>query len=165
MRQFVQDSRPKFKIVRNQQNYGKLTEVLTRSFAFKRITANSPNAATSPSNSAQELVNSERLAERLADSAQLIAHFIWKDLKSDNPTANLVNQMQAFEKTLLPDLDQAKFADMFAQTLVYGLFAARMNPGGSPAQFSLGGAAQEIPQTNPFLRRLFHFNSFDLGNA
>lgn len=134
-------------IVRIQKNYRKLDDMLGR---FAQQSTKSVNSA-------------QALAERLADSAQLIAHFIGKDLKSDNPTANLANQMQAFQRTLLPDLDKAKFADMFAQTLVYGLFAARMNHAGDPAQFSLGGAAQEIPQTNPFLRRLFYYNSFDLG--
>ena len=137
----------KGKIVRIRTNYRKLTDMLRR---FAQQSTQSVNSA-------------QALAERLADSAQLIAHFIEKDLKSDNPSANLSNQMRAFQKTLLPDLDNTKFADMFAQTLVYGLFAARMNHAGSPAQFSLGGAAQEIPQTNPFLRRLFYHNSFDLG--
>ena len=135
------------RIIRIQTNYSKLADMLRR-FAQQSI---------------QSVNSAQALAERLADSAQLIAHFIWKDLKSDNPTANLANQMQAFQKTLLPGLDETKFSDMFAQTLVYGLFAARMNHAGNPAQFSLGGAAQEIPQTNPFLRRLFYYNSFDLG--
>ena len=138
----------KGKILRVKTNYRKLTDMLRR---FAQQSTRSVNSA-------------QALAERLADSAQLIAHFIGKDLKSDNPTANLADQMQAFQRTLLPGLDEAKFSDMFAQTLVYGLFAARMNHAGSPAQFSLGGAAQEIPQTNPFLRRLFYYNSFDLGS-
>ncbi len=135
-------------IVRMQANYRNLDDMLRR-FAQQ---------------STKSVKSAQALAERLADSAQLIAHFIVKDLKSDNPSANLANQMQAFQKTLLPGLDETKFADMFAQTLVYGLFAARMNHAGNPAQFSLGGAAQEIPQTNPFLRRLFYYNSFDLGS-
>lgn len=136
------------KITRIPTAYGELTNMLRR---FSQQTTRSVNSA-------------QALAERLADSAQLIAHFIGKDLKSDSPTANLQSQMTAFQKTLLPDLDEAKFSDMFSQTLVYGLFAARMNHAGSTAQFSLGGAAQEIPQTNPFLRRLFYHNSFDLGS-
>lgn len=138
----------KGRLVRVQTNYRKLTDLLRR---FAQESTQSVNSA-------------QALAERLADSAQLIAHFIEKDLNSDNRNANLNNQLQAFQETLLPDLNKAKFADMFAQTLVYGLFAARMNHSSDPAQFSLGGAAQEIPQTNPFLRRLFHHNSFDLGS-
>ena len=109
-------------------------------------------------NSAQEL------AQRLARNTQLIAHFIKKDLKSSAPSPNLENQMAAFANTLIPDLDIVKFADMYAQTLAYGLFAARVNYPGDPAQFSLSGAAEYIPRTNPFLRKLFYFNSFDLGS-
>lgn len=136
-------------IVRIQTNYHKLNDLLRR---FARQSTQSVNSA-------------QALAERLADSAQLIAHFIEKDLNlKSRANKNLKDQKDAFQKTLLPDLDEAKFSDMFAQTLVYGLFAARMNHAGSPAQFSLGGAAQEIPQTNPFLRRLFYYNSFDLGS-
>ncbi len=135
------------KLDRIQKNYSKLTDMLRR-FAQQ----------TTPSvNSAQEL------AERLASNAQLIAHFIEKDLRSGDPTQNLLNQMAAFQKTLLPDLDQAKFADMYAQTLAYGLFASRVNYPGDPAKFSLRGAAEDIPRTNPFLRDLFYHSRFDLG--
>jgi len=58
-------------------------------------------------------------------------------------------------EVLLPDLSVPEFADMFAQTLAYGLFAARYNHHGS-APFQRLGAASEIPKTNPFLRDLFH---------
>ena len=109
-------------------------------------------------NSAQEL------AQRLADNAQLIAHFIEKDLKSSEPTTHLQNQMKAFEKTLLPGLNPARFADMYAQTLAYGLFASRVNYPGDPANFTLRGAAEDIPRTNPFLRDLFYHSRFDLGS-
>ncbi len=72
--------------------------------------------------------------------------------------------MTAFQKTLLPGLDQAKFADMYAQTFAYGLFASRVNYQGDPKEFSLRGAAEDIPRTNPFLRDLFHHSRFDLGS-
>jgi len=48
-----------------------------------------------------------------------------------------------------------QFADMFAQTLAYGLFAARCNHHGPKGSFRRLGAASEIPKTNPFLRQLF----------
>jgi hypothetical protein len=75
--------------------------------------------------------------------------------------------VEAFKRTLLPDLTPEQFADMFAQTLAYGLFAARINhfreaqqqtPPNPPAgggEFRRSEAAREIPKTNPFLRRLF----------
>ena len=43
---------------------------------------------------------------------------------------------------------------MYAQTIVYGLFAARCNHPG-PGPFQRQGAAREIPKTNPFLKKLF----------
>lgn len=61
---------------------------------------------------------------------------------------------EAMQSVLLPGLSVGEFADMFAQTLAYGLFAARCNHKG-PAQFDRLTAAREIPRTNPFLRRLF----------
>ncbi|MCY3832403.1 MAG: N-6 DNA methylase, partial [Chloroflexi bacterium] len=137
----------KGKIVRVQKHYGGLTDMLRR---FAQQTTQSVNSA-------------QELAERLARSAQFIAHFIEKDLKSDTPSANLQNQMAAFQKTLLPDLDIPSFADMYAQTLAYGLFASRVNYPGDPASFSLRGAAEDIPHTNPFLRDLFYHSRFDIG--
>ena len=113
---------------------------------------------------APNINNASDLAKRLADNAQLIAHFIEKDLRSGDPTKNLLNQMDAFQKTLLPDLDKASFADMYAQTLAYGLFASRVNYMGDPVNFSLRGAAEDIPRTNPFLRDLFYHSRFDLGS-
>ena len=135
-------------IVRIPSAYGDLTDMLRR---FAQQSTQSVNTA-------------KELAERLASNAQLIAHFIEKDLKSNDPTQNLVNQMTAFQKTLLPDLDRAKFADMYAQTLAYGLFASRVNYQGDPTGFTLRGAAEDIPRTNPFLRDLFYHSRFDLGS-
>ncbi|MCY4465980.1 MAG: N-6 DNA methylase [Chloroflexi bacterium] len=135
------------KITRISTAYGDLTNMLRR---FAQQTTQSVNSA-------------QELAERLARSAQFIAHFIEKDLKSSTPSANLQNQMAAFQKTLLPDLDIASFADMYAQTLAYGLFASRVNYPGDPSKFSLLGAAEDIPRTNPFLRDLFYHSRFDIG--
>jgi len=66
----------------------------------------------------------------------------------------LHNWLAAFRETLIPDLTEIEFADMFAQTLAYGLFAARIH---APAnrEFSREMAAFRLPKTNPFLRKLF----------
>jgi hypothetical protein len=66
----------------------------------------------------------------------------------------LHNWLAAFRETLIPDLTETEFADMFAQTLAYGLFAARIH---APAnrEFSREMAAFNLPKTNPFLRKLF----------
>jgi len=66
----------------------------------------------------------------------------------------LHNWLAAFRETLIPDLDENQFADMFAQTLAYGLFAARVNTP-PDKDFSREMAAYDLPKTNPFLRKLF----------
>lgn len=62
---------------------------------------------------------------------------------------------EAFRDTLLWTLTRADFADMYAQTLSYGLFAARCTLPNA-TNFSRDTAAHALPQSNPFLRRLFY---------
>ena len=105
---------------------------------------------------APEPVNDPReLAERLARLTHLIRGVIVNALAADDASTMLRDLRQAFEQTLVPDQSAEEFADMFAQTLAYGLFAARCNHTG-PAPFRRLGAAAEIPKTNPFLRLLFN---------
>ena len=61
----------------------------------------------------------------------------------------------AFRETILLTLTRADFADMYAQTLSYGLFAARCTLPNA-TNFSPATAARSLPRSNPFLRRLFH---------
>ena len=61
----------------------------------------------------------------------------------------------AFRETILLTLTPADFADMYAQTLSYGLFAARCTLPNA-TNFSPATAARSLPRSNPFLRRLFH---------
>ena len=104
---------------------------------------------------APEPVNDAReLAQRLARLTHLIRDTIVRSLARDDASHLLGDLRQAFEQTLVPGQSSAEFADMFAQTLAYGLFAARCNHSG-PAPFQRLSAATEIPKTNPFLRRLF----------
>ncbi len=103
-----------------------------------------------------EPVNDAReLAQRLARLTRLLHGAILQALKRDDASDLLRDLRRAFEQTLVPDQSAEEFADMFAQTLTYGLFAARCNHTGS-APFRRLGAAAEIPKTNPFLRLLFN---------
>ncbi len=56
---------------------------------------------------------------------------------------------------LIHDLSEEQFADMYAQTICYGLFAARCNIK-EYVQFTREHAAYDLPKTNPFLRKLFN---------
>ena len=69
---------------------------------------------------------------------------------------NDISQMfSAFQKLLLSTLTPEDFADMYAQTLAYGLFAARCTLP-NVMNFSRLTAADALPRSNPFLRNLFY---------
>jgi hypothetical protein len=96
----------------------------------------------------------KELAERLAASARHIRDLLIETYAAEGESGDLHNLKAAFEETLLPDLTPEQFADMYAQTLTYGLFAARVNHRG-PELLTLDNAWHDIPKTNPFLRTLF----------
>ena len=94
------------------------------------------------------------LARRMARLAHMIRDIIVEAFEQKRASEQLKDLYNAFKEVLLPELTPPEFADMFAQTLAYGLFAARYNHKGRKA-FRREDAAKEIPRTNPFLRRLF----------
>ena len=96
----------------------------------------------------------KELAERMARLAHIIRDMTIVAFNQGEIPGSLSDLYTAFKQVLLPDLAVSDFADMFAQTLAYGLFAARYNHTGS-APFRRQDAAREIPETNPFLVDLF----------
>jgi hypothetical protein len=94
------------------------------------------------------------LATRMAKLALLIRGLITRAFKSEQGEGELHAQFEAFRKVLIESLTVEQFADMYAQTLAYGLFAARCNA--PAAGFTRQSAAAQLPRTNPFLRRLFN---------
>ena len=100
----------------------------------------------------------EALAKKMAALAQQIRHtilqaFSAEDLTDDRPDP-LHDQYKAFKEVLIQDLTPEQFADMYAQTITYGMFAARTSPNFTPP-FDRYRAAYNIPKTNPFLRTVF----------
>jgi len=103
----------------------------------------------------------KELAKHMARLAHFIREEIINALKTTPPSDSLLSQLVAFRENLIPDLDEAKFADMYSQTITYGLFAGRCNdtPG---VTFSRSQASELIPKTNPFLRKTFQHIAVDL---
>lgn len=95
----------------------------------------------------------KELATRMAALARLIRSIIGKTFAEEGEHGALHEQMEGFRKVLLHDLTAEQFGDMYAQTICYGLFAARCNSTG--AHFTRTHAAYDLPKTNPFLRKLF----------
>jgi predicted helicase len=94
------------------------------------------------------------LAERMARLARLLRDLIREVFAHEGKKGDLHGQYDAFKKVLIADLSVDQFADMYAQTIAYGLFAARCNHAGPG--FTRAHAGKELPKTNPFLRRLFN---------
>lgn len=100
----------------------------------------------------------EDLATQMARLTKAIRLATATALEGEENQGELHQLKQGFSEVLLPDLNDSDFADMYAQTISYGLFAARVghaqNPGGD--QFTRRTAGTYIPATNPFLKRLFN---------
>ncbi|MFH1891819.1 MAG: type ISP restriction/modification enzyme [Candidatus Zixiibacteriota bacterium] len=96
----------------------------------------------------------KELAKRMAAIARLIRDITIKSLEDEDKAGSLHAQLDGFRKVLLHDLQPDQFGDMYAQTICYGLFAAKCNhEGGEP--FTRQSAAYELPKTNPFLKKMF----------
>src|SRR6266567_3502518 len=100
--------------------------------------------------------NPKELATRMAALAQLTRNAIRLAFESEEGGGSLHAQMEGFRQVLLPDLTYEQFSDMYAQTICYGLFAARCNAK-LGASFTREHAAYQIPKTNPFLRKMFNY--------
>jgi predicted helicase len=99
--------------------------------------------------------NARDLAVRMAALAKLLRDTIQKIFADEDAGGALHEQMEGFRQVLLHDLTEEQFADMYAQTIAYGLFAARCNTK-TEGHFVREQAAYELPKTNPFLRKMFN---------
>ncbi|MDA8014435.1 MAG: N-6 DNA methylase [Gammaproteobacteria bacterium] len=113
--------------------------------------------------------NSDELAAHMAVKARLLAAAVADSLLQDEKdngrtegNGELHDQLQAFRKHLIHDIRPAEFADIYAQTIAYGLFAARLHDD-NPGAFTRIRAGSLIPENNPFLRKFFqHIAAHDL---
>ena len=107
----------------------------------------------------QTIRSSKKLAIMMANKARLLQNILENAVTSDEKTqenTSLKGQYETFKEILIHDLTPKGFADIYAQTLAYGMFAARLH---DPTldDFSRQEAAELIPKSNPFLRKLFGY--------
>ncbi len=114
-------------------------------------------ASTKPS----PITSARRLATQMAAKARILAITInnafalaGEDGGATDENRQLQSQLEAFRKVLISGLTPQDFADIYAQTVAYGMFAARLHDD-TPDTFSRQEAASLIPKTNPFLRNIF----------
>ena len=105
----------------------------------------------------QTIKSPTKLAQMMAGKAKLMADVIEKSLNYDDQEGKrsaIKSQMLSFKQMLIHDIDNKSFADIYSQTIAYGMFAARYHDPTLPT-FSRMEASQLIPKSNPFLRKLF----------
>ncbi|WP_299820189.1 type ISP restriction/modification enzyme [uncultured Roseibium sp.] len=123
------------------ENYEALTNQL-RDFAAERL---------------QTITSAERLAEMMAGKAVLAKDVLFKTLREDKDlNSELAEQYKAFKDQLIHDLEVEEFADIYAETIAYGMFAARLHDE-TLEDFTREEALRLLPKTNPFLRKLFEY--------
>ena len=97
------------------------------------------------------ITTSKKLSIELAALARNIRTRINTVLAIETEDGPVSKLMSAFKEALVHDLDEDGFADMYAQTIAYGLLSARVaDPSGGTAD----DIATAMPVTNPFLKEL-----------
>lgn len=78
----------------------------------------------------QTIKSSKKLAGMMAGKARMLSLVVEKALNSDeerHENSTLKEQMLAFRQILIHDIQAKEFADIYAQTIAYGMFAARLH--------------------------------------
>ncbi|WP_370567719.1 type ISP restriction/modification enzyme [Limnothrix sp. FACHB-881] len=118
------------------------------------------------------ITTAKELAQKLAKMSRQIEQAIPNVYRAEPNDGYLQGLLRSFQKELLPTLKlesenekDYSFADIYAQTIAYGLFTARVFGYTQNAQkdFNREDAWELLPETNPFLRRLFRDVSKAVG--
>jgi predicted helicase len=103
----------------------------------------------------------------MAGKAAIIKDIMGRALAADvagDRITDLRGQYEAFKANLIHDISVADFADIYAETIAYGLFAARLHDT-TLDTFSRAEALELLPKSNPFLRSLFgYIAGYDLDD-
>ncbi len=93
-----------------------------------------------------------KLAERMADVAQHLRGLIDSTLGTEDGHGPFSVLLKEVREELVADVDHSSFADMCAQTLVYGVLTARVT---DPSSFGASPLLSTVPLANPFLAAFF----------
>jgi predicted helicase len=103
--------------------------------------------------SSRTIRSAKKLAEIMASKARLLRDNSLAAIR-ENKNSEIYSQYSAFKEVLIRDLTEEEFVDMYAQTLVYGLFVARYFDESLP-NFTRHEAHDLLPSTNPLLKKFF----------
>lgn len=101
-----------------------------------------------------KVYTSKQLAQLLARKTHVVRDLILEEINlEDEITTSTEELLKTFQETLRPNMPPDEFADMYAQTVTFGFFVARVNSGDK--EFNRKTAYYYIPKTIPLLRKLF----------
>ncbi|MFH1162316.1 MAG: type ISP restriction/modification enzyme [Candidatus Jorgensenbacteria bacterium] len=149
-----------FRFFRNGVRYGepivigelKGNDITVHADSFRSLTATITDFLEGEP---ENIKSAARLAEIMGGKARRIRDNVRRYLADDSEkNADILRVYETMKKLLVHDLTPDTFADMYAQTLVYGLFVARFYDD-SPKTFSREKARDLVPASNPFLRHFF----------
>lgn len=108
-----------------------------------------------PQSEPEQLKSGKHLSQIMGGKARRIRDNVKQFLSVESEkNASIKRVYEAIKKQLVHDLTLDSFADMYAQTLVYGLFVARYHDE-TPDNFSRQEARDLVPKSNPLLRHFF----------
>jgi hypothetical protein len=94
---------------------------------------------------------SSELSVELAKKTRFLEHILQEELLKDNE--EVTRFYKAFQEELIETLTKERFSDLYAQTITYGLFAARMKVQNG---FNRETAWKSIPESLPLLKEIFY---------
>jgi type I restriction-modification system DNA methylase subunit len=101
----------------------------------------------------EAITTSDQLAQAMAKIAKNIRDRVLEILDIEPQSGPVHKLYDTFRSGLVHDMTETGFADMYAQTITYGLFSARTMD--TDGHFELHEVIDLIPTTNPFLKNLF----------
>ncbi len=151
-----------FRFYRNGQSYGEPIQIATYDKTNRTIYPIPENFSVLQKtildfslSHKEPIKRGKHLAQIMGGKAQRIRDNVRDMLTSDSEKySELLNIKKVVTENLVSSLKDEDFADMYAQTLVYGLFAARYNDKTNDT-FSRAEARDLVPKTNPFLHSFF----------
>ena len=126
--------------VKNEETFKNLSEKFF-SFSFPSITSAQPLAVELAKRT--RFLRDEVIAEELREEEK-------------NGIGKIIGFYEAFQKYLIRGLTKEQFADLYSQTITYGLFASRMRCEG---KFNRKHAVDDIPRSIGILREMFDYVS------
>ena len=105
----------------------------------------------------ETIYKTKDLALKLSEKAIFLKNYCIEELNAEHDeTGKLQGLYEVFKESLLPLLEKDFFADIYSQTITYGLFLAALNCNDPKQELNKNSAFSLLPSSFPLIRELFH---------